>query len=86
MAPEPKAPIALSEAELEQLECLRPTLLPVVRRVLAAHAVEVERYRSGKAGLLGFFVAQVMKQVQPDAAQVNPKLVNAMLVRELGAG
>jgi len=85
-ASEPKAPIALSEAELEQLECLRPALLPVVRRVLAAHAVEVERYRSGKAGLLGFFVAQVMKQVQPDAAQVNPKLVNAMLVRELGAG
>lgn len=85
-APEPKAPIALSEAELEQLESLRPALLPVVRRVLAAHAVEVERYRSGKAGLLGFFVAQVMKQVQPDAAQVNPKLVNAMLVRELGAG
>jgi glutaminyl-tRNA synthetase len=83
---ESKAPIALSEAELEQLECLRPALLPVVRRVMAAHTVEVERYRSGKAGLLGFFVAQVMKQVQPDAAQVNPKLINAMLVRELSAG
>jgi glutaminyl-tRNA synthetase len=85
-APEPRAPIALSEAEMEQLEGLRPALLPVVRRVLAAHAVEVERYRSGKAGLLGFFVGQVMKQVPPDAAPVNPKLVNAMLVRELGAG
>jgi hypothetical protein len=28
----------------------------------------------------------VRKQVPPGAAQVNPKLVNAMLVRELGAG
>jgi len=85
-APEQRAPVALSEAELEQLEGLRPALLPVVRSVLAAHAVEVERYRSGKTGLLGFFVAQVMKQLPPDAARVTPKLVNAMLVRELSGG
>jgi aspartyl-tRNA(Asn)/glutamyl-tRNA(Gln) amidotransferase subunit B len=44
----------------------------------------VERYRAGKTGVLGFFVAQVMKAAAGQGAgKVNPKLVNAMLVREL---
>jgi aspartyl-tRNA(Asn)/glutamyl-tRNA(Gln) amidotransferase subunit B len=48
--------------------------------VLAAHPSEVERYRSGKTGILGFLVAQVMKQAGP----ASPKLVNVLLTRELG--
>ena len=46
---------------------------------------EVERYRNGKTGLLGFLVAQVMKQVAQSGGQANPKLVNVMLTQELGS-
>src|SRR5436305_20639 len=84
-AQEAKVPPPLSAAELERLEQLRPELLPIVHGVLAAHPTEVERYRAGKTGLLGFLVAQVMKQVGKDGGQANPKLVNAMLTEEIGA-
>jgi glutaminyl-tRNA synthetase len=82
-AQEAKAPTPLSAQDLELLERLRPELLPVVRSVLAAHPAEVERYRSGKTGLLGFLVAQVMKQVAQGGGQANPKLINAVLTQEL---
>ncbi len=81
----PRSPAVLSAAEQAQLESLRPALLPVVQRVLAAHVAQVEQYRGGKAGLLGFFVAQVMKQLEPGTAPVSPKLINALLARELDA-
>ncbi len=83
---EEKAPDPLSPEELEQLERLRPELLPIVQGVLAAHPTEVERYRGGKTGLLGFLVAQVMKQAgQAGGGKPNPKLVNAMLTQEIGS-
>jgi len=83
---ETKAPEPLSDDELEQLERLRPELLPVVQRVLAAHPAEVERYRAGKSGLLGFLVAQVLKQAEQSGAKANPKMVNVLLARELSSG
>jgi Asp-tRNA(Asn)/Glu-tRNA(Gln) amidotransferase B subunit len=51
-------------------------LLPVIDRVLAANPAEVEAYRGGKAGLLGFFVGQVMQATQgkADARAVNELL------------
>jgi glutaminyl-tRNA synthetase len=92
-APEPrapkesdgKAPTQLSAEELEQLERIRPELQPVVQGVLAAHPKEVERYRAGQTGVLGFLVAQVMKQAAQGGGKANPKLVNAMLTRELSS-
>jgi glutaminyl-tRNA synthetase len=81
--PEAKVPAALSAEEQELLERLRPELLPVVQAVLAAHPQEVERYRSGQTGILGFLVAQVMKQAAQGGVKPNPKLVNAMLRGEL---
>lgn len=81
----PKSPAVLSEAERAQLETLRPALLPAVQRLLAAHAAQVDQYRGGKAGLLGFFVAQVMKQLEPGNVPVSPKLINALLAEELDA-
>ncbi|MBW8878853.1 MAG: glutamine--tRNA ligase/YqeY domain fusion protein [Acidobacteria bacterium] len=72
----------LTAEEQEQLEQIRPTLLPIVQGVLAAHPTEVERYRSGKTGILGFLVAQVMKQAGP-AGKANPKLVNVLLTEKL---
>jgi glutaminyl-tRNA synthetase len=83
--PEAKVPAPLSAEEMERLDRLRPELLPIVRGVLAAHPTEVERYRSGKAGLLGFLVAQVMKQVSAAGGKADPKLVNVLLTETLGS-
>jgi glutaminyl-tRNA synthetase len=83
---EEKAAAPLSAEELEQLEQARPALLPVIQNVLAAHPKEVERYRGGQTGVLGFLVGQVMKQAAQGGAKVNPKLVNAMVMQEIGQG
>ena len=81
-APEAKAPEPLSAEEEALLERLRPGLLPVVDAVLAAQPNEVERYRKGQTGVLGFLLAQVMKR--PAGEKPNPKLVNALLRERLG--
>jgi glutaminyl-tRNA synthetase len=82
---EAKAPEPLSAEERELLERLRPGLGPVVERVLAAHPNEVERYRKGQTGILGFLLAQVMKQ-SAGGEKPNPKLVSAMLRETLSEG
>ena len=53
-------------------------LSPHITQVLAANPDKVSAYRSGKEGLLSFFVGQVMKATQGKA---NPQLLN-QLVRE----
>ncbi|RPJ54439.1 MAG: hypothetical protein EHM23_29040, partial [Acidobacteria bacterium] len=40
----------------------------------------VQAFRSGKEGLLGFFVGQVMRQTR---GQANPKAVNELLLTKL---
>jgi glutaminyl-tRNA synthetase len=82
---EVKPPEPLSAEEQEQLERMRPELLPLVQDVLAAHPTQVASYRAGKTGLLGFLVAQVMKRVVESGGKANPKLVNVMLTREMGS-
>jgi aspartyl-tRNA(Asn)/glutamyl-tRNA(Gln) amidotransferase subunit B len=56
------------------------SLEPVVDAILAANPAQVEQYRGGKEGLLGFFVGQVMKETKgaADARAVN-ELVRAKL-------
>jgi aspartyl-tRNA(Asn)/glutamyl-tRNA(Gln) amidotransferase subunit B len=54
------------------------SLEPVIAEILAANPGQVEAYRGGKEGLLGFFVGQVMKATDGKA---NPKVVSE-LVRE----
>ena len=56
-------------------------LAPVVEAVLAANAAKAEEYRSGKVGLLGFFVGQVMRQ---SGGSANPEVVKALLAERLG--
>ncbi len=51
-----------------------------VRRVLEANPSQVQQYKGGKTGVLGFFVGQVMKATKGAA---NPKLVNETLKRLL---
>ncbi len=53
-----------------------------VRRVLEANPSQVQQYKGGKTGVLGFFVGQVMKATQGAA---NPKMVNETLKRLLDA-
>ncbi|HEX4960725.1 MAG TPA: hypothetical protein VF173_07785 [Thermoanaerobaculia bacterium] len=75
----------MSAEELELLEQLRPEVLPIVDGVLAAHPAEVEKYRNGKTGLLGFLIAQVMKQVAQGGGKASPKLISLMVTERVRA-
>jgi aspartyl-tRNA(Asn)/glutamyl-tRNA(Gln) amidotransferase subunit B len=55
---------------------------PVIERILAANESQVEAFRSGKEGLLGYFVGQVMRETHGKA---NPKVVNDRLRERLRA-
>jgi Asp-tRNA(Asn)/Glu-tRNA(Gln) amidotransferase B subunit len=57
-------------------------LEPLVERILTANPGQVEAYRGGKEGLLGFFVGQVMKET---GGKADPKVVNALLREKLTA-
>jgi aspartyl-tRNA(Asn)/glutamyl-tRNA(Gln) amidotransferase subunit B len=57
-------------------------LEPVIARILVANEGQVAAYRSGKEGLLGFFVGQVMKET---GGKANPKVVNELLRDRLKA-
>jgi aspartyl-tRNA(Asn)/glutamyl-tRNA(Gln) amidotransferase subunit B len=61
---------ALGDAELE----------PIIDAVLAANPEQVETYRGGKEGVLGFFVGAVMRETQGKA---DPKVVNQLLQEKL---
>jgi aspartyl-tRNA(Asn)/glutamyl-tRNA(Gln) amidotransferase subunit B len=55
-------------------------LEPLIERILAANPDQVETYRGGKEGVLGFFVGQVMKETQGKAdAKVVSELVREKL-------
>jgi aspartyl-tRNA(Asn)/glutamyl-tRNA(Gln) amidotransferase subunit B len=54
----------------------------IVAKVLATCSPEVAAYKNGKTKLLGFFVGQVMRETRGKA---NPKLVNEILKKKLGA-
>ena len=55
-------------------------LEPIVDRILAANPGQVEAYRGGKEGLLGFFVGQVMRETQGKA---DPRVVNELVRTKL---
>ena len=57
-------------------------LEPVIARILDANAGQVEAYRSGKEGLLGFFVGQVMKET---GGKANPRVVSELVREKLNA-
>jgi len=55
-------------------------LAPVIDAVIAAHPDQVETYRGGKEGVLGFLVGQVMRVSQGKA---DPKVVTQLLREKL---
>ncbi len=56
------------------------SLKPIVEEVLAANAAKVKEYRSGKKGLMGLFMGQVMKKSQGKA---DPKVATKLLTELL---
>jgi aspartyl-tRNA(Asn)/glutamyl-tRNA(Gln) amidotransferase subunit B len=52
----------------------------IIDKIIAANLDQVEQYRSGKDKVFGFFVGQVMKEMQGKA---NPAEVNKMLKEKL---
>jgi aspartyl-tRNA(Asn)/glutamyl-tRNA(Gln) amidotransferase subunit B len=54
---------------------------PIIQRIIDANAAQAEQYRSGKQGLLGFFVGQVMKETGGGA---DPRVVNERIRALLG--
>ncbi|MCK5439728.1 MAG: Asp-tRNA(Asn)/Glu-tRNA(Gln) amidotransferase subunit GatB, partial [Gemmatimonadetes bacterium] len=73
-------PLAIIEKHgLEQISDAT-ALETEIDAVIDGHPDEVEAYRGGKEGLLGFFVGQVMRRTK---GQANPELVNQILRRKL---
>jgi aspartyl-tRNA(Asn)/glutamyl-tRNA(Gln) amidotransferase subunit B len=56
---------------------------PLVDRILEANPGQVAAYRSGKEGLLGFFVGQAMKETHGKA---NPRVVSDIVREKLADG
>lgn len=56
-------------------------LKETIKRILASNQGEVEKYKSGKPQLFGFFVGQIMKETK---GRANPEAVNRLLKEELG--
>ena len=55
-------------------------LEPIIDRILAGHPSQVAAYRSGKEGLLGFFIGQVMKET---GGKANARIVNDLVFKKL---
>ncbi|KST65558.1 Asp-tRNA(Asn)/Glu-tRNA(Gln) amidotransferase subunit GatB [Mastigocoleus testarum] len=55
-------------------------LIPIVEQAIANNPKELEKYRSGKTKLLGFFVGQVLKQT---GGRADPKLTNKLVTEKL---
>jgi aspartyl-tRNA(Asn)/glutamyl-tRNA(Gln) amidotransferase subunit B len=55
---------------------------PVIERVLEANEPQVQSFKAGKEGVLGYLVGQVMRETQGKA---NPKIVNERLREKLRA-
>jgi aspartyl-tRNA(Asn)/glutamyl-tRNA(Gln) amidotransferase subunit B len=52
----------------------------IVEQAIAGNPKQLEQYRAGKTGLMGFFVGQVMKA---SAGRANPQVVNKLLKEAL---
>lgn len=55
-------------------------LEPIIDGLFERYPDKVTAYRSGKTGMLGFFVGQVMRETQ---GQANPQVLNSLLTQKL---
>jgi aspartyl-tRNA(Asn)/glutamyl-tRNA(Gln) amidotransferase subunit B len=74
------SPKAITEAKGMSQVSDAAALEAVVAEILAENPGKAEEYRSGKEGLIGFFVGQAMRATQ---GQGNPKLLNELFKKKL---
>lgn len=75
-----KKPRDIIEAQgLEQVTDSK-ALEPLIDKLIAKNPDKLSAYRSGKTGLLGFFVGQTMRET---GGKANPQLVKEMLLAKL---
>ncbi|MCH7408382.1 Asp-tRNA(Asn)/Glu-tRNA(Gln) amidotransferase subunit GatB [Belliella sp. DSM 111904] len=75
-----KSPLAIAQDLNLIQESDEGSLKPIVEQVLSENAAKVEEYRSGKKGLMGMFMGQVMKKSQGKA---DPKVATKILMELL---
>ncbi|MCH7396935.1 Asp-tRNA(Asn)/Glu-tRNA(Gln) amidotransferase subunit GatB [Belliella sp. DSM 107340] len=75
-----KTPLEIAQALNLIQESDEGSLKPIVESVLAENSAKVEEYRSGKKGLMGMFMGQVMKKSQGKA---DPKVATKILTELL---
>jgi aspartyl-tRNA(Asn)/glutamyl-tRNA(Gln) amidotransferase subunit B len=76
-----QTPLAIAEALNLIQTSDEDFLAKLVDQVLAANPEEVERYRKGKKGLLGFFMGEVMKA---SGGKADPKATSGLLRERMG--
>jgi aspartyl-tRNA(Asn)/glutamyl-tRNA(Gln) amidotransferase subunit B len=54
---------------------------PIIEKIIEANPGQAQQFRSGKEGLLGFFVGQVMKET---GGKADPRVVNERVRAKLG--
>jgi len=59
----------------------RDALGPIITEVLEANPDKAKGYRDGRAGLMGFFMGQVMHRTK---GRADPELARELLAKELG--
>jgi glutaminyl-tRNA synthetase len=74
-------PAAIVEAKGLQQISDPAKLTPLIEQVIAKNAAKAAEYRSGKTGLLGFFIGQAMRETKGKA---NPQLVQELVKEMLG--
>lgn len=74
-------PVEIVEAKGLRQVSEAGALEPILDRLIAENPDKVVAYRSGKTGLMGFFVGQVMRETQ---GQANPQLVQELVAKKLG--
>jgi aspartyl-tRNA(Asn)/glutamyl-tRNA(Gln) amidotransferase subunit B len=58
------------------------SILPIIEEVIKEFPLKVEEYKSGKKGIVGMFMGEVMKRSQGKA---DPKMTNSLLTEKLKA-
>jgi aspartyl-tRNA(Asn)/glutamyl-tRNA(Gln) amidotransferase subunit B len=75
-----KSPLEIAQSLNLIQESDEGSILPLVEIVLAENPAKVAEYRSGKKGLMGMFMGQVMKKSQGKA---DPKVATKLLTELL---
>lgn len=58
------------------------SILPIIEEVIREFPLKVEEYKSGKKGIVGMFMGEVMKR---SGGKADPKVANALLTEKLKA-